>query len=54
MTTEWFILTRAIHFGACLLLFGMFAFDRFVAVSVVSRGPCETANYWASRIRLCH
>ena len=52
MTTEWFMLTRAIHFGACLLLFGMFAFDRCMAVSAVSRGPSETAGYWASLVDL--
>ncbi len=52
MTTEGFILTRAIHFGACLLLFGVFAFDRFVAASVISRETVETANYWAACVRL--
>jgi putative copper resistance protein D len=31
MTTEWFVIIRAVHFGACLLLFGLFAFDRLVA-----------------------
>ncbi|MGA2053203.1 MAG: CopD family protein [Opitutales bacterium] len=34
MTTEWFVLARAVHFGACLLLFGFCAFDRFVASAV--------------------
>jgi copper resistance protein D len=52
MTTTWFVLTRAVHFGACLLFFGVFAFDRFVAV--VSRDETETANYWQSRVqRFC-
>ncbi|HLX69693.1 MAG TPA: hypothetical protein VKV04_08715, partial [Verrucomicrobiae bacterium] len=29
-----FILTRAIHIGACLLFFATFAFERFVAITV--------------------
>lgn len=29
-----FILTRAIHIGACLLFFAAFAFERFVAITV--------------------
>ena len=37
MTTTWFILARAIHFGTCLLFFGTFAFDRLVA-AVISTG----------------
>jgi copper resistance protein D len=52
MTTQWLIMTRAIHFGACLLLFGVFAFDRFVAASAVSRGPSEAAGYWSSLVDL--
>jgi copper resistance protein D len=48
MMTDWFVLIRAIHFGACLLFFGVFAFDRFVAVSVASREPFETGSYWKS------
>ncbi len=51
MTTECFVLTRAIHFGACLLFFGIFAFDRFVAVSVASRPESETTNYWPACVR---
>ncbi|HSZ58732.1 MAG TPA: CopD family protein [Tepidisphaeraceae bacterium] len=27
----WFVLVRAVHFGACLLLLGTFCFDRFIA-----------------------
>lgn len=30
MTTEWFTITRAVHIGACLLFFGLLAFDIFV------------------------
>ncbi|MGA9778213.1 MAG: CopD family protein [Verrucomicrobiia bacterium] len=51
MTTECFVLTRAVHFGACLLFFGIFAFDRFVAVSIVARGHSEIADYWQAHIR---
>ncbi len=53
MTTTWFILVRAIHFGACLLLFGAFAFDRLVA-TVISTGDGNPAiAWWQSRIRFC-
>src|SRR5271155_5726315 len=52
MTTMWLILTRAVHIGACLLLFGVFAFDRFVAVSSLADGRCEAAAYWQSRIKI--
>jgi putative copper resistance protein D len=33
---SWFVLARAIHFGASLLLLGTFFFDRFVAVAAPS------------------
>ena len=53
MTTTWFILARAIHFGACLLFFGAFAFDRLVA-TVISTGDENPAiAWWQSRIRFC-
>ena len=53
MTTTWFILARAIHFGACLLFFGAFAFDRLVA-AVISMGDGNPAiAWWQSRIRFC-
>ncbi|HEX3628221.1 MAG TPA: CopD family protein [Verrucomicrobiae bacterium] len=32
--TIWLVLTRSVHFGACLILFGMCFFDRFTASSV--------------------
>ncbi len=51
MTTEYFVLTRAVHFGACLLFFGLLAFDRFVAASVVVGDTMEAAIYWRSRLR---
>ena len=47
--TALFILTRAIHIGACLLFFSIFAFDRFAAV--VLGGQSTIAVYWHSRIR---
>jgi copper resistance protein D len=51
MTTEYFILTRAVHFGACLLFFGVFAFDRFVAAKIFNGGENEIETYWQKRIR---
>jgi copper resistance protein D len=53
MTTEqWFVVVRAIHFGACLVLFGVFVFDRFVTASIGSRDRSEVVIYWESRVRL--
>jgi putative copper resistance protein D len=46
MTPECFILARAVHFGACLLFFGVFAFDRFLAASIFAKGEIEAAVYW--------
>ncbi|HEX3798335.1 MAG TPA: CopD family protein [Verrucomicrobiae bacterium] len=43
----WFILARAVHYGACLIFFGIFAFDRFVAAAVAT----EAAAYWKSCMR---
>jgi len=51
MTTDWLILARATHFGACLLLFGIFAFDRGVASAALARGSADVAGYWCSRMR---
>jgi putative copper resistance protein D len=51
MTTEFLILTRAVHFGACLLFFGIFAFDRFVATAIPANGKTEIVKYWQTRIR---
>ncbi len=36
MITTWLIVARALHIGACLLLFGIFAFDRLVAPAVTT------------------
>ncbi len=51
MTTTWFIVARAVHFGACLLFFGFFAFDRFVAAKIFSGGENEIENYWRKKSR---
>jgi putative copper export protein len=51
MTTTWFILARAVHIGACLLFFGVFAFDRFVATKVFAKIKIEIDGYWQTRIR---
>jgi len=34
----WFSFIRAVHFGACLLVFGVFAFDRFIVAPIQERG----------------
>jgi copper resistance protein D len=51
MTTTWLILARAVHLGACLLLFGVFAFDRFVATAIAAHDKTEIGSYWQMRIR---
>ncbi|HEY1788465.1 MAG TPA: CopD family protein [Verrucomicrobiae bacterium] len=47
--TAWLILARAVHIGACLLFFGVFAFDRFT-VSGMASGNRKIAEYWKSRL----
>ena len=49
--TPLLIITRAVHFGACLLFFGVYAFHLFTASMMTTRQP-EIANYWKSRLRL--
>jgi putative copper resistance protein D len=51
MTDGWFIAARTAHFAACLLLFGFFAFDRFVAARVAGGGS-EVTEFWQARLRL--
>ena len=51
MTTTWIILVRAIHIGACLLFFGIFAFDRFVMRVTFANGKTDIRNFWQMRIR---
>lgn len=46
--TTLFILTRTVHFGACLLFFGVFAFDCFIA-AVLPRRQSAVAGY----LRFC-
>jgi copper resistance protein D len=51
MTTTWFVLTRTVHFGACLLFFGVFGFDRIVAAASLVKSETEAAAYWKSRVQ---
>ncbi|HEY5297893.1 MAG TPA: CopD family protein [Verrucomicrobiae bacterium] len=51
MTTTWLIFARAVHIGACLLFFGIFAFDRLVATTISANGKTEISGYWQTRIR---
>jgi copper resistance protein D len=44
------IITRAIHIASCLLFFGIFAFDRFVA-SVIAKRESQIADYWKTCLR---
>lgn len=48
--TMWLVLTRAVHFGACLSFFGIFNFDRFIA-SALPQQKFEVSVYWESRLR---
>src|SRR5579859_622860 len=50
MTTDLFVLTRAVHFGACLLLFGWIAFGLAVAMPV--RNPAFV-DFWRQGLRRC-
>jgi putative copper resistance protein D len=47
----WFVATRAIHFAACLLLFGVLMFDRAVAAPLVRQGYLEVGRQWESIAR---
>jgi putative copper resistance protein D len=49
--TTWLIVSRAVHIGACLLFFGMFAFHLFMASALIQQQP-EMAAYWKARLRL--
>jgi putative copper resistance protein D len=49
--TTWLIITRAVHFGACLLFFGALAFDCFTAPAF-SGGQSDMIGYWRTRLRL--
>ena len=50
MTTDLFVLARAVHFGACLLLFGWIAFGLAVAMPV--RNPA-LVDFWRQGLRHC-
>lgn len=50
-TMTWLVVTRAVHFGGCLLFFGVFGFDRLVAASIWTDGRTEAADYWEGRLR---
>ncbi|HUB86936.1 MAG TPA: hypothetical protein VMB22_03520, partial [Verrucomicrobiae bacterium] len=52
MMTEFLVLTRAVHFGACLLFFGILAFDRFTAASILAGDKIEAADFWQLRVRI--
>ncbi len=47
----WLILTRAVHFGACLLFFGALMFDRYTAARLEGQ-PGGFAEFWKSRLGL--
>jgi copper resistance protein D len=47
----WLILTRAVHFGACLLFFGAFVFDRYTAACLDGQ-QSGIAEYWKTRLRV--
>ncbi len=46
MTTEWLTVARAVHFAACLLFFGAYAFDRGVAGTVATGTGGVITDYW--------
>ena len=52
MTTGWLIAARAVHFTACLLFFGAYAFDRCVAGTVVTGTRRNITDYWRGRLRV--
>lgn len=49
---DWLVLARAVHFGACLLFFGCFAFDQLVASALSPVRGMEAAGYWQSRLKM--
>ena len=50
MTTDLFVLTRAVHFGACLLLFGWITFGLVVVMPI--RNPVFL-DFWRQGLRRC-
>ena len=51
MPTTWFIITRAIHIGACLLFFGIFAFDRCVTTAISDQSGKGFRDWWRTRLK---
>lgn len=49
MTTDGLVVARAAHFGACLALFGVLAFDRLVATAEPRGSAAAEAGYEARR-----
>ena len=49
--TFWLILSRAVHIGACMLFFGIFVFDRYMA-PIFATGRSEIAEYWKTCLRV--
>ncbi len=49
MTTEFFVLARAVHFGACLLFFALYASDRLVLT--IASANSSVASYWPVCLR---
>jgi copper resistance protein D len=47
----WLVVARAVHYGTCLLFFGVLASDRFVAASILRGGKNEAADYWMACLR---
>jgi hypothetical protein len=51
MPAKWFILARAVHFGACLLFFGLWAFDRIVFPALGRGGDPILRDFWQAHLR---
>lgn len=49
--TTWLIITRAVHFGACLLFFGIVAFDCWI-VPELARREGGIADFWRACLRM--
>ncbi len=51
MTTTWLIIARVVHIGACLLFFGIFAFDRCVVTTIRDQSEDGFRDWWPACIR---
>jgi putative copper export protein len=45
------IMARAVHFASCLLILGVWIFDRFMAAPVARQGRLSVADYWDPIVR---